>query len=58
MQILKTLVQAIVAFGHRVNGFGDAMLTATKQRRAQGVLDKAEAERIDRIRNPSDYIGK
>ena len=29
-----------------------------RQRRRQSVLDAAEAERLDRIRNPSDYLGK
>ena len=29
-----------------------------KQRQQQVVLDKVEAERLDRIRNPSKYLGK
>ena len=31
---------------------------AVKQRRRQIVLDELEAERLDRIRNPSKYLGK
>jgi len=31
---------------------------AVKQRRRQTVLDESEAERLDRIRNPSKYLGK
>jgi hypothetical protein len=31
---------------------------AVKQRRRQNVLDGIEAERLDRIRNPSKYLGK
>ncbi len=31
---------------------------AFRQRRRQTVLDGLEAERLDRIRNPSKYIGK
>jgi hypothetical protein len=29
-----------------------------KQRRRQVALDELEAERLDRIRNPSKYLGK
>lgn len=31
---------------------------AIRQRRRQIVLDELEAERLDRIRNPSKYLGK
>ena len=31
---------------------------AVKQRRQRVVLDEHEAERLDRIRNPSKYLGK
>ncbi len=31
---------------------------ALRQRRRQTVLDGLEAERLDRIRNPSKYLGK
>ena len=31
---------------------------AVKQRRQQVVLNGLEAERLDRIRNPSKYLGK
>ena len=31
---------------------------AVKHRRQQAVLDELEAERLDRIRNPSKYLGK
>jgi hypothetical protein len=34
------------------------IVNATKQRRRQVVLDECEAERLDRIRNPSKYLGK
>jgi hypothetical protein len=32
--------------------------TAVKQRRRQSVLNELEAERLDRIRNPSKYRGR
>jgi hypothetical protein len=31
---------------------------AVKQRRQQTMLNALEAERLDRIRNPSKYLGK
>ena len=31
---------------------------AGRQRRRQAVLDEREVERLDRIRNPSKYLGK
>jgi len=31
---------------------------AVKQRRRQTVLNEHEVERLDRIRNPSKYLGK
>jgi hypothetical protein len=34
------------------------MVTAVKQWRRQTVVNEREAERIDRIRNPSKYLGK
>jgi hypothetical protein len=38
--------------------FSQAIVNAVKQRRQQSVLDENEAERLDRIRNPSKYLGK
>jgi hypothetical protein len=35
-----------------------SVVNAVKQRRRQGVLNELEAERLDRIRNPSKYLGK
>jgi hypothetical protein len=39
---------------------GNSLIAAATLRptRRQAALDTAEAERIDRTRNPSDYIGK
>jgi len=31
---------------------------AVKQRRRQTVLQELEAERLDRLRNPSKYVGR
>jgi len=35
-----------------------SLANAAKDRRRQIVLDELEAERLDRIRNPSKYLGK
>jgi hypothetical protein len=35
-----------------------AIAIAVKQRRRQATLNEFEAERLDRIRNPSKYLGK
>jgi len=34
------------------------VVLAIKQRRRQNLLNGREAERLDRIRNPSKYVGK
>ena len=34
------------------------LATSIKQRRRQVVLNESEVERLDRIRNPSKYLGK
>jgi hypothetical protein len=35
-----------------------SVANAVNQRRRQVVLNELEAERLDRIRNPSKYLGK
>jgi protein-S-isoprenylcysteine O-methyltransferase Ste14 len=35
-----------------------SIVNAVKQRRRRTVLNESEAERLDRIRNPSKYLGK
>jgi len=61
-----------IRFMHRMKHFGRAVFRfvkqtcflpqtvaiAIKQRRLQATLDENEAERLDRIRNPSKYRGK
>jgi hypothetical protein len=38
--------------------FPRSIADAFRQRRRRAVLDELEVERLDRIRNPSDYQGK
>jgi len=45
-------------FTSRIWAFPLIVVESVRQRRRQAAVDAAEVERIDRIRNPSDYIGK
>jgi hypothetical protein len=38
--------------------FPETIVNAIRKRRRQTVLNESEAERLDRIRNPSKYLGK
>jgi hypothetical protein len=58
MHILRLLRQGCVRFVKQVRAFCQAAAIALKQWRRQPVLDALEAERLDRIRNPSKYLGK
>jgi hypothetical protein len=58
MEILKFLRQMSVRFVGRTRDLFQATIIAVTQRRRQAVLDELEAERLDRIRNPSKYLGK
>jgi hypothetical protein len=58
MQILKLLRRGSVRFVKRARALSQAAAIAVKQWRRQPVLDALEAERLDRIRNPSKYLGK
>jgi hypothetical protein len=58
MEILKFLRQMSVRFVGQTRDLLQATIIAVTQRRRQIVLDEREAERLDRIRNPSKYLGK
>lgn len=58
MQNLKLIFQAIVKLGRQFWFFPRLAANAIKQRRQHILLDAIEAERLDRIRNPSKYLGK
>jgi len=55
MQKLKLILQAIVNRGRRLWLFPKFVLITIQQRRRRTNVDAAEAERLDRIRNPSNY---
>lgn len=58
MHILKLICLTIVQLVKQVWMLPQTISNAVKQRRWQTVLNEREAERLDRIRNPSKYLGK
>ena len=58
MHILKLICQATVGLFKQACLFPHSVAAALKQRRRQFALNALEAERLDRIRNPSKYLGK
>jgi HD-like signal output (HDOD) protein len=54
----KLILQSIASFLRRTWLLPQSILAAIKHRRLQVASGVAEAERLDRIRNPSDYLGK
>ena len=58
MHFLKLFCQTTVGLFKQVWLFPHFVAAALKQRRRQFALDIIEAERLDRIRNPSKYLGK
>jgi hypothetical protein len=55
MQKLKLIFRSIMEQGRRVSLFPKSILIAIRQRRGKQGVDADEAERLDRIRNPSNY---
>jgi len=58
MDILKLICLTIIQMVKQVWLLPQTVANAIKQRRRQVVLDEHEVERLDRIRNPSKYLGK
>ena len=58
MHTLKLIYLNIIQRVKQVWFFPQSVANAVKQRRQQVVLNELEAERLDRIRNPSKYLGK
>ena len=56
--MLKRLCQAAVSLVKQARLLPQSVATAVKQKRRQTALHRFEAERLDRIRNPSKYLGK
>jgi hypothetical protein len=58
MQILKFIWQTTTGLFKQACLFPCLVADALKQRRRQFAVNVLEAERLDRIRNPSKYLGK
>ncbi len=58
MHTLKLIGLTIIQLIKQVWFFPQSVANAVQQRRRQVVLNGLEAERLDRIRNPSKYLGK
>jgi hypothetical protein len=58
MQILRHIGQMTVGLFRQVWLLPHSVAVALQRRRRQFALNVLEAERLDRIRNPSKYLGK
>ncbi|HXR04811.1 MAG TPA: hypothetical protein VN836_08905 [Verrucomicrobiae bacterium] len=58
MYILKLIFLTIIQLVKQTWLLPQSVANAIKQRRQLGVRNELEAERLDRIRNPSKYLGK
>jgi hypothetical protein len=58
MNILKLICLALTQLVKQACLLPKTIANAVKQRQRQTVLNELEAERLDRIRNPSKYLGK
>jgi len=58
MYVLKLICMTIIQLIRQVWLLPQTVTNAVKQRRQQAVRNELEAERLDRIRNPSKYLGK
>jgi hypothetical protein len=58
MNTLKLICLTIIQLIKQAWLLPQSVAIAAKQRRRRTVLDEREAERLDRLRNPSKYIGR
>src|ERR1700694_314558 len=58
MHILKLICRTIIRLVKQAWILPQTVALAVRQRRQQVVLNELEAERLDRICNPSKYLGK
>jgi hypothetical protein len=58
MHTLKLIYLTVLQWVKQVWFLPQSVANAAQQRRRQVVLNEHEAERLDRIRNPSKYLGK
>jgi hypothetical protein len=58
MKTLSLIYQTLIRWLIQVWRLPQTMATAIKRRRQRTVFENNEIERLDRIRNPSKYLGK
>ena len=58
MNALKLICLTIFQLVKQVCSLPRSVVNAVQQRRQRVVRNKLEAERLDRIRHPSKYLGK
>jgi hypothetical protein len=58
MNILKLICLTIIQLVKQAWLLPQSIVNAVHQRQRRIVLNELEAERLDRIRNPSKYLGK
>lgn len=56
--MLKLILEAIGTLARQAWLLPQSIANALTNRQRQVVLNEQEAERLDRIRNPSKYLGK
>lgn len=58
MSVLKLICQATLGLFKQAWLFPQSLAVSLKERRRLLALSALEAERLDRIRNPSKYLGR
>ena len=58
MYLLKLICLTLAQWIKQAWLLPQSILDAVRQKRRQVALDEHEVERLDRIRNPSKYLGK
>ena len=58
MRLLKVIFLTIVELGKQAWLLPRAVAANFRKRRRETVVNKVEAERLDRLRHPSKYLGK
>jgi hypothetical protein len=58
MQVVKFICQTTFGLFKQAWLLPSTLSVALRQRRQENALNALEAERLDRIRNPSKYLGK
>ena len=58
MHVLKRIFQTTIGLFRQALLLPQSVAVALRRRRRQFALNALEAERLDRIRHPSKYLGK